>query len=101
RGRLAAEDRDRLDADRDRRGRTSRAGARDRARGAGERDRRGLEDAAGGTGGGAGRVARELRRDESTLAKREGGDRGDQIGKGPARGGRERGRGARAPGRPP
>ena len=46
RGRLAAEDRDRLDADRDRRGRAAHPAARDRARGAEEGEGRGLEGAA-------------------------------------------------------
>ncbi len=100
RGRLAAEDRDRLDADRDRRGRAAGAAARDRARGAEEGDRRGLEGAARGARGGAGRAGRELGRDEGALAEREGGDRGDQVGEGAARGGRPRSRAGRARGRP-
>ena len=45
RGRLAAEDRDRLDAGRDRRGRAADPAARDRARGAEEGEGRGLEGA--------------------------------------------------------
>ncbi len=51
RGRLAAEDRDRLDADRDRRGQAAHPAARDRARGDEEGDRRGLEGAARGARG--------------------------------------------------
>ena len=72
RGRLAAEDRDRLGADRDRRGQAPRAAARDRARGAEEGERRRLEGAARGARGRAGRAARALRRDEGPLAEREG-----------------------------
>ena len=51
RGGLAAEDRDRLDADRDRRGRAPDPAAGDRARGAEEGDRRRLEGAARGARG--------------------------------------------------
>ena len=78
RGRLAAEDRDRLDADRDRRGRAAHPAARDRARGAEEGEGRGLEGAPRGDRGRARRAARALLRDEGALAEREGRDRGDQ-----------------------
>ena len=61
RGRLAAEDRDRLDADRDRRGRAAHPAARDRARGAEEGDRRRLEGAARGARGRARRAERDAR----------------------------------------
>ena len=57
-------------------------------RGAGEGERRGLRDAAGGARRRARRAAREIERDESSLAEREGGDRLDQGGQGAARGGR-------------
>ncbi len=60
RGGLAAEDRDRLGADRDRRGRAADPAAGDRARGAEEGDRRGLEGAA----------ARRSRRSSPTCARR-------------------------------
>ena len=58
RGGLAAEDRDRLGADRDRRGRAADPAAGDRARGAEEGDRRGLEGAARGARGGPRQPAR-------------------------------------------
>ena len=72
RGRLAAEDRDRLGPDRDRRGDAARTAARDRARGAEEGERRRLEGAARGARVRARRAARELGRDEGALAEREG-----------------------------
>ncbi len=62
RGSLAAEDRDRLDADRDRRGRAAHPAAGDRARGAEERDRRCLEGATGGDRGRPRQPARARRR---------------------------------------
>ena len=62
RGRLAAEDRDRLDADRDRRGRAPHPAARDRAPGAEEGEGRGLEGAPRGDRGRARRAAASARR---------------------------------------
>ncbi len=100
RGGFAAEDRDRLDADRDRRGRAPHPAAGDRARGAEEGERRGLQGAPGGARVRAGRAARALGRDEGALAEREGGDRLDQGDQGAAGGGRARGRAGRARGRP-
>ena len=88
RGGLAAEDRDRLDADRDRRGRAPHPAARDRARGAEEGKGRGVGRPPRGDRGRAGRAARALRGDEGPLAEREGRDRGDQGGQGAARGGK-------------
>ena len=61
RGRVAAEDRDRLDADRDRRGRAPHPAARDRARGAEEGEGRRLEGAPRGDRGRAGRAAARAR----------------------------------------
>ena len=71
RGGFAAEDRDRLDADRDRRGRAAHPAARDRARGPEEGEGRGLEGAARRDRGRARRPARALLRDEGPLAERE------------------------------
>ena len=96
RGGLAAEDRDRLDADRDRRGRAAHPAARDRARGAEEGEGRGVGGPPRGDRGRARRAARALRRDEGALAEREGRDRGDQGGQVAARGGEPRGRARRA-----
>ena len=69
RGGLAAEDRDRLDADRDRRGRAAHPAARDRARGAQEGEGRGVGGAARGDRGRAGRAARALGRDEGRAGR--------------------------------
>ena len=100
RGSLAAEDRDRLDARRDRRGRAPDPAARDRARGPEEGEGRDFEAAAGGDRGRAGGAARALQRDEGALAEREGRDRGDQGGEGRARGGGPGGGARRARRRP-
>ena len=78
RGGLAAEDRDRLDADRDRRGRAPDPAARDRARGAEEGEGPGLEGPPGGDRVRARRAPRALLGDEGALAEREERDRGDQ-----------------------
>ena len=100
RGRLPAEDRDRLDADRDRRGRAPHPAARDRARGPEEGEGRVVEGAPRGDRGRARRPARALLRDEGALAEREGRDRRDQGRQGRARGGHPGGGARRARRRP-
>ena len=75
RGRLAPAHRDRLDADRDRRGRAPDHPARDRAPGAQEGDGQAVEGAARQGREGDRRPARAVGRDEGALAAREGGDR--------------------------
>ncbi len=68
RGRLAAAHRDRLDADRDRRGRAPHPAARDRAAGAREGEGRGERRPPRGDRARARRPARALERDEGALA---------------------------------
>ncbi len=85
RGRLAAEDGDRVDADRDRRGRAAHPAARDRAPGARQGEGQGFEGAPSRDRGRARRARRALERDEGPLAEREGRDRGDQAREGRAR----------------
>ena len=93
--------RDRLDADRDRRGRAPHPAARDRASGAQEGEGRGLGGPARGDRARAGGPARALDGDEGALAGREGGHRGDPRRQGAARAGAPRGRARRARRRPP
>ena len=100
RGRVAAAHRDRLDADRDRRGRAAHPAARDRAAGAGEGARRRIGRAPRGDPARAGRPARALGRDEGALAVREGRDHGDPRRQGAPRAGAPRGRARGARRRP-
>ena len=72
RGRVAPAHRDRLDADRDRRGRAAHHAARDRASGAVEGERRGSVRAARGDRARARRAGRAVGRDEGALAGGEG-----------------------------
>ena len=100
RGRVAAAHRDRLDADRDRRGRAAHPAARDRAAGAEEGEGRRVGRAPRGDPARARRPARALRRDEGALAVREGRDHRDPRREGAPRAGAPRGRARRARRRP-
>ena len=85
RGGQPAADRDRLDADRDRRRHPPHPPARDRAGRPGQGDRRGLGRAPGQPRGGAGRAQRAGQRDDGALAGREGRHRGHPGPEGRAR----------------
>src|ERR687896_115452 len=97
---LKAAHRDRLDADRDRRGRAPHHAARDRAPGAREGDRRGVRGAPRGDRARAGRPARAVARDEGRVAAREGGNFAGARDQGGARAGSPRRRARRARGGP-
>ena len=97
---VASADRDRLDADRDRRGDAAHPAARDRTGRAPEGDRRRLEAAAGALGEGAGRPARAGRGHDRALAAGEGAHREDPRAQGADRRGPERVRPRRARRRP-
>ena len=101
RGGLADPDGDRLQADRDRRGRPAHHAARDRAPVAGlRRRRRGDGGSARAARAGAGRGARALRRDARRVAAREGvRGRGGRA-SGADRAGQDRARAGSARGRP-
>ena len=100
RSRVAAADRDRFDADRDRRGRAPHPPARDREGGAGQGDRRGLQAAPAGDRGRAGRADRAAVGDGRPLGEREARHHRDPRPQGAARVRPHRGRARRAGGRP-
>ena len=100
RGRLQAAHRDRLAADRDRRGRSPRPAARDRAHLAGQRDRRRERRAPRGDRARARRPARAQLGHEGRVAGREGRDPQGPGRQGAPRAGPPRARARRARGRP-
>ena len=100
RGRVADPDGDRLQADRDRRGRPAHHAARDRAPVAGRRRRSGHGGAARAARARARRGARALRRDARRVAAREGVRRRRGRASGAARAGQDRPRARPARGRP-
>ena len=100
RGGLEDPHRDRLAADRDRRGRPPRDAARDRAHLAAQGEGRGLQGAPRGDRARARRAEGALGRDEGAVAEGEAGDPGHPRDEGAPGGGQRRGRTRRARSRP-